>query len=215
MHSHTTATNNLDLGQIYNDGMMRIASNSLFNRRDVIRDSLYIPRRENQLNTKTAEESRHEQNAGGRSDVSEMYSIEYYIRSYGASDVIFEMNVEYWIEYKMVDYVCTVNNQRMGVSVTRAMGYPTAEYFTRQKGIELLNKKLFGLIVARNSTTERHTFFKSILHVWCQNQRIADILEKVYCDIDLTDYELDIEGDIVLHLTVCGYPPIYTNEFEV
>lgn len=212
MHSHTPVTNTVEYGRIYNDGMVRITSNSLFGRDDVIRDSLYIPRRENQTNTKTAENSRHEQNAGGHSDVSEMYSIEHYIRLYGATDVIFEMNVEYWIDYKMVDYICTVNNQRIGVSVTRAMGYPTADYFTKQKGVELLNKKLFGLIVARNATTQKHTFYKSILHVWCQNQRIADILEKVYCDIDLSEYGLDIEGEIVLHLTVCGYSPIYTNE---
>lgn len=152
------------------------------------------------------------QNAGGKSELSEMLSIHYFQQIFGATNILLEMEIEYWIDYKMVDFVCNINNNRIGVSVTRAMGYPNSLKFTYDDAIALLNKKLFGLIISRNSVVKSQTFFKSVLHVWCQNHRIANLLEEAYATINLEDYGLKVKGSVIVLLTVCSDPFIYTNE---
>jgi hypothetical protein len=43
--------------------------------------------------------------------------------AYGGTDIVLEMEIEYWIRYKMVDFICTIQGYRVGVSVTRAMKF--------------------------------------------------------------------------------------------
>ena len=154
-------------------------------------------------------------NAGGQSVLSEMLSIQYMTEIYGAKNVILEEEVEYFVDYKMIDYICTVQavdgrDSRVGVSVTRAMGFPTPERFTRAWADSLLAKKLYGLIVARNGVNDNHTFFKSILHCWAQTQQIADYVREAYEALDVNDYGLNIKGDVLLVVTVCDNPYIYS-----
>ncbi len=151
------------------------------------------------------------ENAGGHSEVSEALSIHYFVKTFGATDILYEKQIEYFIDYKMVDYIATVMGKRVGVSVTRAMRYPSPDRFTHEDALALLHKKLYGLIVSRNSVTDRHSFFKSVLHVWCQSYRIAMILREVYSSLDITDYGLDVKGTLVLVLTVCESPSVYRN----
>jgi len=67
------------------------------------------------------------------------------------------------------------------------------------------------MIVARNVVYEKHSFFKSILHIWCQTPQIGQILRDVYTSLDLNDYGVDIQGVVILILTVCESPGIYRN----
>lgn len=150
-------------------------------------------------------------NAGGKSVLSEMLSMQYFSQVLRAEAILLENEVEYWIDYKMVDYVCTVNGVRVGVSVTRAMSYPNPDRFTYACARDLLNKKLYGLIVSRNSVAAQHTFFKSVLHVWCQTPRIAALVKRAYEEIDVSSYGLDIRGVVILLLTVCPQNYIYTD----
>ena len=150
-------------------------------------------------------------NAGGRSDISEMFSIDYFTRNYQATDILLEMEIDYWIDYKMVDFVCTIDNNRIGVSVSRAMGYPSAVDFTREQADNLIMKKLFGLIVARNSVIKQQSFIRSILHIWCQSSVIADLLNEAYQALDDDDYGLDVKGIVFLQLTICDDIQLYRN----
>jgi hypothetical protein len=152
------------------------------------------------------------QNAGGRSALSEMLSIHYFNTFHNAKDIILEKEVEYWIDYKMVDFVCSIGNTRVGVSVSRAMGYPVPEKFTMDTARHLLTKKLYGLIVSRNGVTEKHSFFKSVLHIWCQTYEIANMLQQAYSAFDINDYGLDIKGSVCLILTVCTGEAIYSRD---
>ena len=154
-------------------------------------------------------------NGGGKSNISEMMSIEYYIRSFGAKKILFEMEIDYKIDYKMVDYVCNIKNFRIGVSVTRAMGYPKPTNFTYHQALRLLHKKLYGLIIARNAVCKNHSFKKSVLHVWCQSLRISKLIKKAYSSFNINDYGLDIKGIVILHLSVCSDSYIYTNKFDL
>jgi hypothetical protein len=151
------------------------------------------------------------ENAGGKSDISEMYSIDYFSTVHGATDTILEKEVEMFINYKMVDFICTIDGHRVGVSVTRAMGYPTPDKFTPAMAAKLLYKKLYGLIVARNGVVKSQSFYKSVLHIWCQDVRIAGLLFDAFSNLDDNDYGLDVKGVLILQLTVCDDPQIYKN----
>ena len=150
-------------------------------------------------------------NAGGKSDISEMYSIDYFTQMYRASNTILEKEVNYWIDYKMVDFICTIDNHRVGVSVARAMGFPTPDKFTPNMASRLLYKKLYGLIVARNGVVKDQSFTKSILHIWCQDSHIAQLLHDAFSNLDDNDYGLDVKGIVLLQLTICADPQIYKN----
>jgi hypothetical protein len=151
------------------------------------------------------------ENAGGKSDISEMFSIDYFARIYGASKFIFETEVEYWIRYSMVDFICTLASARVGVSVARAMSYPDPDQFTPKNAARLLYKKLYGLIVARNAVSKQQSFYKSILHIWCQTPRIADLMRDAFANLDADDYGLDVKGVVILQLTISPDPQLYTN----
>ncbi|KAJ7570252.1 hypothetical protein O6H91_01G111700 [Diphasiastrum complanatum] len=122
-----------------------------------------------------------ESNAGGTSTISESLSVEYFARRFQARDVITEMEIEYCsANWKKVDYICNLYGQQVGVSVTRAMSYPNPEDFSPQMACRLLFKKLYGLVVARHGVTRRHSFSHCILHVWCETQETAKIMEAEY-----------------------------------
>lgn len=159
-----------------------------------------------------AERSLIHDNAGGASEYSEAMSIHYFDNVFNGKDFVLETEVEYWREFKMVDYICTINNTRVGVSVTRAMGFPCSSKFTKEDARQLINKKIKDLIVACDLVITKHSFEKSILHVWCQNERIAGIIKEVYED----ELEIDSMGykvlcDVAVILTISNYKSIYTN----
>lgn len=168
------------------------------------------------LLSKEASDSLNIINAGGKSNVSEALSIQYFLSVFGGTDFVYEKQIDYYIHYKMVDFICTLPNlARVGVSVTRAMKFPRPERFTLEDAHRLLQKKLYGLIVARNAVNRRHAFYRSVLHVWCQTPRIADLLQEAYNSLDINDYGLDIQGVVVLLLTVCENPAIYRNKRSI
>lgn len=158
-------------------------------------------------------------NAGGKSEVSEAHSIHMMCACFGATQVLYENQVSYWAEIcfgkgsKMVDYVCTIAGQRVGVSVTRAMAFPTRrpELYTQEQADRLVAKKVHGLIVSREAVTEHHSFTKSILHVWCQTKRIADMVISSFRQYEEKD--TTCPGVLILLATVCNDREIFTNHF--
>lgn len=156
-------------------------------------------------------------NAGGSSDVSEAISMQYMHNKLGATAFIPEMDVPYWIEYKMCDYLMMLRGEWIGVSVTRAVPYPfeTGE-FTPSKARELLERKLYGLIVAREAIMEEYGFSRSILHVWCYNSKIASLIESAHDSIVKEEVEQgqDTYDHVHVVCTVCPYEYIYSNKFH-
>lgn len=103
---------------------------------------------------KDAKRSLSVENAGGQSEISEMYSIDYFTQLYNAKHIILETEVNYWIDSKMVDFIAIIGTEKVGVSVARAMGFPSAKDFTYDNAKNLINKKILGLLVARNSVVK-------------------------------------------------------------
>mmetsp|Transcript_3801 Transcript_3801/g.13103 ORF Transcript_3801/g.13103 Transcript_3801/m.13103 type:complete len:180 (+) Transcript_3801:519-1058(+) len=153
-------------------------------------------------------------NAGGSSEVSEVLSMEVLSRLLGPGggsgkrDVVGEMEVTYWSSnWKKVDYLCRLPRRKgfVGVSVTRAMGFPTAEHFGREDAERLLHKKLHGLVVARQGLCEAHAVETAILHVWCQTQEVADLVEAAARRLQLEEGEEGALLDgVTVVLTVAG-----------
>jgi hypothetical protein len=177
-------------------------------------DKMKIDNENNIIFGKEALASTKIDNAGGKSVFSEALSIEYFIRKYNACNIIFEKQISYWIQYKMCDFICEINKERIGVSVTRAMGFPTHKQFTYDDAMRLIKKKTEGLIVARAGVSDCHSFYKSVLHIWCQSKRIAKILIKAYKNyLDLHDNIESFDGLRVL-ITVCDNKSIYDDRYK-
>lgn len=153
-------------------------------------------------------------NAGGTSAISEALSIEYFIRKYGVSKILYEKEVSYWIEYKMCDFLIVDDGENIGVSVSRAMGYPSASFFKKEDAVTLIKKKIEGLIIARSGVCMKHTFHKSILHIWCQTLQIAKILGSVYKNYINNHPNKNSFHGLRLILTFCEYDMIYNDKSE-
>jgi len=169
-----------------------------------------------------------EANAGGASaQFSEYLSgVVYY--SLGSRDFIEEMAVDNWrknwgMVYKQVDYLCTIFGNRIGVSVKRAVNRDImfqlksgikssrtidCSSFDRAAADKFLTSAIKGLIVARQSVLEHYDFSKSVLHIWCPTKRVARVIHKAFKKINRRSLK-ELEGYLILHLTVCYDPSVY------
>jgi hypothetical protein len=151
-------------------------------------------------------------NAGGSSNISEALSIQFFENYFNATNFCLEMEIKYWIDYKMCDYLCDINGVRYGVSVTRGMGFISDKgvprYFTKNTAYNLLRKKLNGLIIARNCVNDSHNFSETILHIFCQSCSIASLITEVYPEVCKEDETLK---NLKIIITVCNSSIIYYN----
>lgn len=149
------------------------------------------------------------ENAGGKSEISEAHSMHYLTLEYDHNcEIVYETQVDYWCQYKMIDYIIVHEEQRTGVSVTRAMKYRRNGVFDAKEADRLMQKKLYGLVVARNAVNKRHRFFTCVLHVWCQTEEIA-----LLCQQALESYPQEEQKgvDFSVIFTVCHDQALYTN----
>lgn len=170
-----------------------------------------FPKYENINFSETPRRSMSIQNAGGASEISEALSMQYMCYLYNINIFVPEMEVEYWADYKKCDYVMSYHASNIGVSVTRAMNHPSKKEYTYDEAVILLNKKLYGLIIARNAVCKKHRFLKSILHVWCKNIDTANNVKKAYSDLINKDVGKTYSMVYVI-CTVCPNSCIYTNK---
>lgn len=167
-----------------------------------------------------ARRSLHVGNAGGSSAQSECVSIQYMCDRFRATDVLLEMEVQYVWRCKLTDFICTINGHRVGVSVTRAMSYPSVGGITFEQAQLLLLKKLEGLVIACAGVCEKQAFSTSILHVFVSDATAGEVVCQAYRSLiergnemlDL-DYEARIR-DIVVLVTVCALPVIFSTKLH-
>jgi hypothetical protein len=144
----------------------------------------------------------NEKNGGAVSSItSEALCIQYFFERFSASRFLLELEVEYHFHWKMVDVVCNIYGNRIGISTTRAMRYGPDKSFSEEKAEDLLKKKLHGLIMARNCVSEKHKFNTVFLHVFAETQFMAEQLKKVYPKIIKED-ESGTFSEVVIIVTV-------------
>lgn len=154
-------------------------------------------------------------NSGGASIYSEALSIHYMYERFGAANFLSEEELDYWIDYKKIDFKSTICEQEVGTQVSRAMGYPNASYFNKYSASNLMGKKMESLVIAKKSISEEHKFTRSILHIWCQTPKIAQLLTKAHRLIVDDDRSKGNElRDIIVILTICDKKYLYTDSMD-
>ena len=124
-------------------------------------------------------------NAGGNSVWSEVYSFEIMKRLFNAELILTEMGIEYYPYCsKKTDYVCQINNEIFGISVTRAMKYNGE--FNYDDAQILLYKKLMGIRESTKNVILKRKWIRQILHVWTPNETISQIIIDCFKDIPST-----------------------------
>lgn len=162
--------------------------------------------------TTYAQKIYQEPNAGGSSYNSEALSADLISELFCASNLVTEMELQYKYETKKCDYLIQMYGQNVGVSVTRGMKYPEPGMYEREDAERLLEKKLSDLIAARSGLRQIHKFNKSILHIWCETNTIADMLTEVYHGLH-SYYKNNIV--VVLTVTNCSAQYIFYDHLDL
>ena len=135
-------------------------------------------------------------NAGGSSVESETLSYEILSKYFNAKLLKTEMEVVYFPEGgSITDYVVSMFDTIVGVSVTRAMKFDPTEVFTSEDAHVILRKKLRGIRQSSKNTMVKWS--KQILHVWVFDERIVDTLALAWNEI-----ENELRANTVLMVTV-------------
>lgn len=175
-------------------------------------------------------------NAGGNSIVSEALSADLFAKMYKARNVRTEMEIEYiWHNWKICDMTMRfptsdkvvsrveeipfvgnrgkevrIKHVNVGISVTRAMMYPNPDEFTLADAVVLLDKKLNGLVSARSGVCDCDAFYKSILHIWCQTPRIAELLREAYTGLP----KITRDNVLIICTVAENQPFIFFNRYQ-
>ncbi len=141
-------------------------------------------------------------NLNERSKLSEMTSMYILNKYFGAKTARSECDVKYWNDFwKKCDYITKISNKPLAISVSRMNG-PAYFYMpTRIRmcigAMELLYKKIYGLVVARSGIVEKVSFDYSILHVFVPSYEAALCVAFVFDQLSE-----EIKSDITLIVTV-------------
>ncbi|KAH7830178.1 putative Signal transducing adapter molecule 2 [Monocercomonoides exilis] len=139
-------------------------------------------------------------NAGGNSDNSEALSFDFLHRVFNAQLLKAEMEIKYANKnWKKTDYVAKIKNHVVGVSVTRAVGYPRPGDFSEDQAVSLLKKKLFGIKVSTVGVAEEDKWERQLLHIWVQDKQQANFISGAYQSL-----HPKLRGDTIVIVTIAG-----------
>lgn len=137
-------------------------------------------------------------NAGGSSIYSEVFAYEVLHRCDRAQLLKTEMEVTYIDpEGKITDLLVLMDGLEVGVSVTRAVGWPRDDPYTLEAADELLRKKLEGIQASSANVAEEDRWVKQILHVIAYAPAHAERLEEAWDAMDAAT-----KADTVVVVTV-------------
>lgn len=136
-------------------------------------------------------------NAGGTSVNSETISFDVLHTMFNATLEATELQLEYFpLGSKITDFSICINNIVFGVSVTRAMKFKGD--FDCNDAERLLTKKLYGVNMSSKAVIKKYKWDKQILHIWAQNYKIANILQKTYDTLPT-----NLISNTIVIITIC------------
>ena len=145
-----------------------------------------------------AKEILSEGTAGGSSELSEAFSFEVLHRCEGARLLWSETEVEYVpTDSKKTDHVVEIAGEIIGVSVTRAVGFPRNDPWPVSRALTLLEDKLADIWVSSANVVPAQAWRKQILHVFAYEERHAEALRTAE-----TMISAEVRGDTLLWVTV-------------
>lgn len=138
-------------------------------------------------------------NAGGSSIYSEIFSYEVLSRCELAELVKTETEVVYQDQNgKKTDLIVAIDNVPIGVSVTRAVGWPQEDPWTPDQALDLLEDKLGDIQSSSANVSAGDAWAKQILHVIAFSAGHADSVAQAYSQ----SLGTGLVGDTVLMVTV-------------
>lgn len=137
-------------------------------------------------------------NAGGSSIYSEVFAYEVLQRCELAALLKTENEVSYTVsDTSITDLLVEIDGLKIGVSVTRAVGWPREDPYTVQQATDLLTDKLQDIQESSANVAAEDAWTKQILHVIAYEPQHADSLETAYGQLDTS-----VVADTVVFVTV-------------
>lgn len=146
------------------------------------------------------------ENAGGSSELSEAFSMELLSSVLGAKLDKTELELQYFTgtehRSKITDFSVVVDEQVIGVSVTRACcRWPhVSGAFGIEDAVRLLTKKLDGVVESTKHVSNA-SWTKQLLHVFVPDEAVLSLLREAY---DMVGAHL--RANTVVVLTLCTGP---------
>jgi hypothetical protein len=137
-------------------------------------------------------------NAGGSSVLSEVFAYEVLERCELAMLLKTETEVVYTAsDSKLTDILVEIDTLKIGVSVTRAVGWPREDPYTVEQAKSLLEDKLLDIQDSSANVAAEDAWTKQILHVIAYEDQHAASLETAYGQLDAS-----VTADSVVFVTV-------------
>jgi len=135
-------------------------------------------------------------NAGGSSLESEIFSLEVLTRCEGAILVKTETEVVYDISGSITDILVEIDGMKVGVSVTRAVGFPRDAVYTEATASALLSRKLTDIQESTAHVSAGDRWVKQILHVIAYADQHVAAMQAAFAGLDPS-----IKADTILWVT--------------
>ena len=137
-------------------------------------------------------------NAGGSSLLSEVFSYEVLYRCEDAELLKTEMEVTYIDPSgKLTDLLVDFEGTKIGVSVTRAVGWPRDDPYTVENAQNILEQKLQGVLDSTANVAPADAWQKQILHVIAYGEEHAISLATAFDAVDAS-----LKSNTIIWVTV-------------
>jgi hypothetical protein len=147
-------------------------------------------------------------NAGGSSGLSEVFAFEELARCETASLLKTETEIVYDTAGKITDMEVSLDAQKIGVSVTRAVAYPFGSAYTLDAATTLITKKLTDIKASTANVSDADRWSKQVLAILAWDSAAADTMAQAWANVSA-----DTRGDTIVVLTTTDGEDlfIYTN----
>ncbi len=135
-------------------------------------------------------------NAGGSSLESEIFSLEVLTRCEGATLVKTETEVVYDVSGSITDILVEIDGMKVGVSVTRAVGFPRDAVYSEATASALLTRKLTDIQESSAHVSAGDRWVKQILHVIAYADQHVAAMQAAYAALDPS-----VKADTILWVT--------------
>lgn len=137
-------------------------------------------------------------NLGGSSLHSEVISFEVLARCDGATLIATEGEIEYTDDMgTKTDILVDIGGLMVGVSVTRAVGFPQDDPYTVDQATVLLEDKLGDVLASTANVAPEDAWVKQVLHVIAYADMHAESIFAAYAGLDA-----ELTADTILLVTV-------------
>ena len=124
-------------------------------------------------------------NLGGSSIWSEVFAFEVLHRCERAELLKTEAEIIYDdSDGKKTDLLLSIESLKIGVSVTRAFGWPPEDPYTLEQATTLLNDKLTDISLSSDNVWEDDAWEKQILHIMAYTPEHAATVEDAWKDLE-------------------------------